>query len=190
MLCHTLLAVFVSKMLIKFQESFCTLLSLLIILFLPCVVNAATGQRDDDGLRIDIPANGHVRIENQYGEIAIEVWQEKYLSVAATIAGGSSPPGRSPVTIDNRNQLLVVSIARTPLDPAAAVSLNVKIPEAAHIDVITGKDPISISGLPASASLRSTSGAISADLPNPINADITARTTGGVIRSELGAAIG
>ncbi len=177
-------------MLFKSQASRSIFLSLFIIVLLPYVVDAVSSQRDEYGLRLDMPASGQIRIENQYGEIAVEVWQEKYLSLAAKIAGGGSPTGRSPVSIDNRKQLLVVSIVRTPLNPPAAVSLNVKIPETAHTDVITGKDAISIRGLPASASLRSTSGTIRVNLPNPLNADITARTTAGVIRSELGSALG
>src|SRR6266508_3996664 len=132
-------------MLFKSQASRSIFLSLFIIVLLPYVVDAVSSQRDEYGLRLDMPASGQIRIENQYGEIAVEVWQEKYLSLAAKIAGGGSPTGRSPVSIDNRKQLLVVSIVRTPLNPPAAV---------------------------------------------PLNADITARTTAGLIRSELGSALG
>lgn len=138
-------------------------------------------------IRIDIPADARVRVENPFGAIAASVWKEKYVSVAAAIEGGAEAFRRSPIVIDNRNQLLLISVVRTPLDPAVGIALAVKLPEGVHAEMNTGAGAIVIQGLPASVSLKSAAGDIRADLPNPLNADISVRSNSGVIRSELAA---
>ena len=136
-------------------------------------------------IRIDVPA-GRVRIENQFGSIVASVWNEKYVSVAATIEG-SIPFKRSPIVIDNREKFLMISVVRRPLDPAVSIGLIVKLPASLHAEINTGSGAINISGIPASAALRSTSGDIVAVLHSPLNADIDARSVVGVIRSALDA---
>ena len=138
----------------------------------------------DSGIRIDVPIDGHVRIENQYGAVQTEVWDEKYVSVAAAFDSEVTFK-RSPVVIDSRKKLLLISISRTPIDPVAEVSLTVKLPRTVHAEVITGKGSISLVGLPSSASIRSVSGDLKVELSRPINADINARSISGSIRSEL-----
>lgn len=138
-------------------------------------------------IRIDVPADVRVRIENQFGGIVASVWKEKYVSVAATIEGSSAPFKRSPIVIENKNKLLMISVVRTPPDLAAGIALTVKLPEGVHAEVNTGASPIALNGLPASVSLRSSTGDIRAELPSPLNADISARSGSGVIRSTLAA---
>ncbi|MGH9880723.1 MAG: VWA domain-containing protein [Pyrinomonadaceae bacterium] len=143
----------------------------------------------EQGIRIDLPADGHVRIENQFGAVETEVWNERYVLVSATIERGATFR-RSPVVIQNRNRLLLVSIVRTPVDPAVTILLTVKIPSSAHAEIVTGGGSIALSGLPAAASMRSVSGDIRAELSHPLNADIDARSASGAIRSELEAPLG
>jgi VWFA-related protein len=143
----------------------------------------------DDGLRIDVPAAARVRIENQFGQVAAEVWKEKYVSVSASIEGTGNRFTRSPIVIENRAKLLVISVIRTPVDPSAGITLTVKLPEGSHAEIVTGVGSISMRGVLASASLKSVSGDIRAELSHPLNADISARTTNGTIRSELAAAL-
>lgn len=138
-------------------------------------------------IRIDVPTDARVRVENRFGAIAASVWKEKYVSVAATIEGGAAAFRRSPIVIDTRNQLLLISVVRTPLDPAVGIALTVKLPEGVHAEINTGTGAIVMQGLPASISLKSSAGDISTDLPNPLNADIKAQSSSGVIRSELAA---
>ncbi len=140
--------------------------------------------QSEQGIRIDVPVDGHVRIENQFGAVKLEVWNEKYVLVAARFDSGAIFK-RSPVVIDNRKKLLLISIIRTPLDPEAGILLSVKIPRTANAEVITGNGSIALIGLPASAAARSVSGDIRAELSQPLNVDINARSTSGVIRSEL-----
>lgn len=137
-----------------------------------------------EGIQIELPANGHVRVENQFGEVAAEVWKENYVSVSATIEG-TVPFARSPVVIDNTSQLLGIRIVRRPTDPVAAVRVTIKVPERAHIEVVTGKGPVSLRGTPTSASLRSVSGEVGVEFLGPPDADIIAKSTTGVVKSEL-----
>jgi VWFA-related protein len=138
-------------------------------------------------IRINVVTAARVRIENRFGGITAAVWKEKYVSVAASIEGGAAAFRRSPIVIDNRNQQLQIGVVRTPLDPAVGISLTVKFPEDVHVEIDTSSGAISIEGLPVSASLKSTAGEISVQLPNPLDADITARSVNGPIRSELAA---
>ena len=137
-----------------------------------------------EGIQIELPAGGHVRVENQFGEVAAEVWKEKYVSVSAIIEGTKSF-AHSPVVIENRNKLLAISIVRRPADPVEAIKLVIKIPESAHAEIITGSGPVSMRGVPSSASIRSLAGEVRIQFLESANADIIARSTKGLVRSEL-----
>ena len=51
-----------------------------------CFAQSAPGNAFE-GIQIELPANGNIRVENQFGGVAAEVWKEKYVSVSATIEG-------------------------------------------------------------------------------------------------------
>lgn len=141
----------------------------------------------DSGIRIDVPADARLQIDNRFGGIAASVWKERYVSLTATIEGGATDFKRSPIVVDNRNRVLSISVVRTPLDPVVVVDLKVRIPETVHAEISTDAGTLTIQGLTASASLRSSSGDIRVNLPNPIDADIRAKSVSGVIRSDLAA---
>src|SRR5258708_39598172 len=50
-----------------------------------------------EGLRLELPANGNLRIENQRGGVIVELWAENYVSVAAITDSGQQ--SRSPAVI-------------------------------------------------------------------------------------------
>src|SRR5438132_1516934 len=137
-----------------------------------------------EGVQIELPASGRIRIENQFGGVTAEVWKEKYVSVSATIEG-TKAFARSPVVVDNTNQLLGIRIIRRPTDPVAAIRVTIKVPEAARIEIITGKGPASLRGTTSSASLRSISGEVEVEFLGSPDADIIAKSMTGVIKSEL-----
>lgn len=141
----------------------------------------------EEGIRIDVPARARIRVENHFGPIAADVWQEKYVSVAATLEGSNRPFTRSPIVIENKTQQLSISVIRTPIDPNAGIRLLVKIPADAHAEIITREGNIVIRGLCASASLRSAVGDVRAELPSRLNAQISASSENAVIKSELAA---
>ncbi|MBC8032472.1 MAG: VWA domain-containing protein [Pyrinomonadaceae bacterium] len=136
------------------------------------------------GVQIDAPAGGQIRIENQYGEVRIEVWKEKYVSVSAFFDPGASFV-RSPVVIENRLRLLAISVVRRRNDPVAAIELAVKVPENAHVEIVTGKHTSVMNGLPSSALMTSLTGDIKVELPPSVNADISAKSTKGSINSTI-----
>jgi len=136
------------------------------------------------GIQIDAPVDGRIRIENQFGEVRVEVWKEKYVSVSAIVDPKASFT-RSPVVIENKPRSLAINIVRRRNDPAAAIELAVKIPESAHVEIVTGKHAASLEGLPASASLTTLAGNIKVELPASVNADILAKSTSGSVNSTL-----
>src|SRR5207247_3580753 len=101
---------------------------------LPLSLSAETLQSETpQGIRIEFVTASYLRIENQFGGVDAEVWKENYVTVSATVEG-SKPLARSPVVIENRKQLLSISIVRRPTDPAVVIKLTVKIPESAHAE--------------------------------------------------------
>ncbi len=149
------------------------------------LILAASPQNDaTQGIRIEFAAGGHVRIENQFGDVNAEVWNENYVTVAAS-NDGNTPLTRSPVVIENRKQLLSISIVRRPSDPPDQIKLTVKVPATAHTEIVTGKYSVALHGVPSSASLRSTSGPIDVEFRDTPNADIFARSLTGSVASTL-----
>jgi len=163
----------------KVQKVLCGLIFL--VVFSPTTAYA------DDEIRIDLPAGGQLKVRNDFGNVSVEVWQNSYVAVSALIGGdGSKRFTRSPIIIDNRGMLLTISVVRRPLDPIVPVHLRVKIPETSLLDVSTTTGSISMLGMPGSATLKSSSGALQATFNTETNADISARSLRGIIKSSLG----
>src|SRR4030095_1619377 len=63
----------------------------------------------DDDIRIDLPNGGQVRVQNQFGNVSADVWNNPFVSVSATIEGNSSVRfRRSPILIDKRGSVLSI----------------------------------------------------------------------------------
>ena len=162
----------------------------------------------DEGIRIDLPSNGQLRVENQFGDININVGKERDVSVSARLEtmesgnagnarGGGVPianlqnqsgtiVNRSPVVIETKKDLLSISVIRPAGDPHVRVNLTLTIPPNTHAEIITGAGTIISRGLSLSMSLNTIAGPIQAQLEAPLNADIIARSSGGIVRSEIG----
>ena len=165
----------------KVQKVLCGLIFL--AAFSPTTAHA------DDEIRIDLPAGGQLKVRNDFGNVSAEVWSNSYVAVSAAIGGdGSTRFSRSPIVIDNRGSLVTISVMRRPIDPVVPVHLNVKIPEASRFEASTASGAITMFGMPGSASLKSSSGALTATFRPLTDADITARSLRGTIKSSLGAA--
>jgi len=143
------------------------------------------GKSLDEGIRIDVPADGRVHVENKFGDVNAEVWANSYVSVAASFADPSTSLRRSPILIDNRGKYLAISVFRAPTDLPAVVHLTVKLPVASHLEVVTATGRISLQGLSASASLKSNSGDIESIIPAVVDANISARAPRGIVRSSV-----
>jgi VWFA-related protein len=144
--------------------------------------------RADDEIRIELRPGAELKVRNAFGNVSAEVWRNSYVAVSATIGGdGSTRFSRSPIIIDNRGSLLTISVVRRPLDPIVPIHLNIKIPETSRLDAGTTSGAISMFGMPSSASLKSASGSLTATFHPQADADITARSLRGTIKSAIGA---
>jgi hypothetical protein len=157
------------------SKALCVFAVLATLLFDPAKINSSTFDGD---IRIDLPADGSVRVENQFGAVLAEVWDEKYVSVSASVEGSAPRFTRSPIVIDNRGKLLSISVFRTPVDPVTTINIAVKIPATANLEVLTSKGQITLRGLPTKALLRSRAGDIQSLLPPSVDADVNARSQG------------
>src|SRR5258708_2077524 len=142
---------------------FSVTLKLLCLILLPGIlVSAASGyvKSNEEDIRIDVSSGGQVHVENEFGDVTVEVWSNKYVSVAATVVAGSAKPARSPIVVDNRGKFLLISVVRSPVDPVVAIHLYVRVPDTSHLEVVTTSGRIFLRGLSSSGSLKSQSGDI------------------------------
>ena len=135
------------------------------------------------GVQIEFPESGKLRIENELGEVTAEIWKEKY--VYLTTDQGANSSKRSSVTIDKTEQGFVVRVIRRVGEPVAPINLTIKIPESAHVEIVTGAARISMRGVPSSATVKSVSGDVKVEFLESADADLVARSTRGSVRSEL-----
>jgi VWFA-related protein len=152
------------------------------LLVLSCFAQTPTANTYE-GVQIEFPVGGQLRIENSLGNVAAESWKQKYVHVSTT--EGSVSSRRSSVVIENRNQGFVIRVVRRPGAPVAPIDLTIKFPESAQVEVVTGSGQISLRGLPASAILKSTAGDVRVDLWESANVDIAAKSLQGSVKSEL-----
>ncbi|HSD45827.1 MAG TPA: VWA domain-containing protein, partial [Pyrinomonadaceae bacterium] len=106
---------------------------------------SALAVNSQDEIRIDVPANGQIKVQNDFGNVSVELWENSYAAVSASIEG-SAKFSRSPIVIENRGGRLLISIVRRPVDPVAAIHLLLKVPEnvkvlGANDEVLTPRKP-------------------------------------------------
>ncbi len=113
---------------------------LLVTLFFPSTAPALFA---DDEIRIDVPADGQITVRNDFGSVAVEIWDNSYVAVSATF-DGSARFSRSPLVIDNRGKLLAISVVRRPIDPVVGIHLKVKVPATAKVTARDAKGEVKI----------------------------------------------
>lgn len=136
------------------------------------------------GIQIEFPAGGQLRIENDLGNVAAEAWNQNYLSV--TTSEGTTPTKGASVVIEKKTQGLVVRVVRRPgVGPVAPIDLTIKIPESARVEIVAGSGRISLRGIPSSATVKSVAGDVNVEFVDSVDADIAARSINGRVKSEL-----
>lgn len=135
-----------------------------------------------EGLRLELPENGNLRVENLRGGVIVELWSESYVSVSAITDSGQ--PSRSPAVIQRSDSLLSVRVARGPLG-AQKINLELRIPARAHAAIVTAAGSVEVRGAPAALLVQTNSGEIRVELPNSANADVVADSRTGSITSSL-----
>jgi VWFA-related protein len=98
----------------------------------------APGAYVDDAIRIELPPGGQLRVRNDFGNVSVELWNETFATVSASVEG-AVPLTRSPIIIDNRGKLVTISVVRRPIDPAVPVHIRLKIPPNVDIGVWKAK---------------------------------------------------
>jgi len=162
------------------------LLSLIILPGLFLSTSTSLGNHVEDEIRIDVPADGRVRVENRFGDVRAEIWDKPFVSVSAVVTSPKpSSLTRSPIVIDNRGKYLAISTLRIPANAIATIDLKIKVPQTANLEISTIKGKIALTGLSASALLKSISGDIEASINEPIDVNLTARSARGVITSSF-----
>ncbi|HEX6043601.1 MAG TPA: VWA domain-containing protein [Pyrinomonadaceae bacterium] len=86
-----------------------------------------------DEIRIEVPSGSQLKVQNDFGKVSVEVWDENYATVSYTVEG-SATLTRSPILIDNRGKLISISVVRRPIDPVVTIDLQVRVP--ANVEVI------------------------------------------------------
>src|SRR5215470_677626 len=74
------------------------------------------------GVRLDLPANGNLRVENLRGAVIMEVGDESFVSVAAIAETGEQVS--SPAVIQSSASLLSVRVARADKSPPVHLRLR------------------------------------------------------------------
>src|SRR5437763_17222074 len=63
----------------------------------------------DEGICADLPLDGSLRVENPRGSVHLEVWNEKFVSVVATVKG--EKPKGVPVCSQRTEQFLTIRVS-------------------------------------------------------------------------------
>ncbi len=147
----------------------------------PAPGSAPTFQASQD-LRLEIPANGNLRVENLRGGVIAEVWDQNYVSVSAITDSGEH--SRSPAVIQRTDTLLSLRVGRGPVG-AQKLNLELRIPARAHAAIVTDSGSVEVRGAPAALLIQTISGEIRVELPNNTGADVVAESRTGNISSSF-----
>src|SRR5690242_714430 len=126
-------------MLSEIQKVLCGLACLVV----SCFPNIASASISQDEIRIDVSPNAQIKVRNDFGDVTVERWTNNYVAVSAAIEG-SVKFNRSPIVIDNRASLLTISVVRRPVDPVAAIHLQLKVPQNADVSGSSARGEIKI----------------------------------------------
>jgi VWFA-related protein len=162
---------------------------LLVSLFLfASFAGQARGSAPAAEIHVDLPSNGQLRVENQFGNIDIRVGKQRDVSVSAELAANQSVQALngSPVVIETKRDLLFISVVRPANNQQLSINLMLTIPPNTRAEIVTGQGTVFSKGLPASLSLNSGAGAIQVELDTPLDADVIARSTLGQVRVQIG----
>ena len=106
-------------------------MAVLVFFFLVALLFPTTALSADE-IRIELPPGSQLKVQNDFGNVSVEQWDQNYATVSYTVEGAATL-SRSPILIDNRGKLVTISVVRRPIDPVVAIHLKLKVP--ANIEV-------------------------------------------------------
>src|SRR5712691_11344418 len=171
---------------IFFRKLFCLLAGLCLTFVANAAVTSSAGLQAEAGLRLELPANGNLRVENLRGGVIAELWSENYVSVSAITDSGQQ--SRSPAVVQRSESLLSMRVPRGATG-AARINLKLKIPARAHVAIVTNESSVEVRGLPAALLVQTISGEIRFELSAGSGADVLADSRTGTISSPFPSAV-
>src|SRR5260370_7916820 len=84
-----------------FSRSLCLTLGLCLPIVGNLIAVKVSATQSDEGLRLELPVNGNLRVENLRGGVIAELWNEGYVSVSSITDSGHHtrpPPPLQPTT--------------------------------------------------------------------------------------------
>jgi VWFA-related protein len=141
-------------------------------------VGPAGAQERIAGLRLELPANGNLRVENLRGAVTVDVWSENYVSLSA-ISDGGQPSVATPPVVDRGAGLLSIRLGKA----ATRVNLQLHVPMRAHVAIQTAAGAVEVRGVPAALLAQTFSGEISLDVTAETNASFVAYSKTGKVSS-------
>src|SRR2546427_3193269 len=96
----------------SFPKFFVQLGLFLALIFQIQAIRSATRPQSQEGVRLELPDNGNLRVENLHGGVIADLWNENYVSVLAITDSGQA--SRSPAVVQRTDTLLSVRVVRGP----------------------------------------------------------------------------
>ena len=143
---------------------------------------SSTKAQTNTGVRLELPANGNLRVENLRGAVIMEVGDESFVSVAAIAETGEQVA--SPAVIQSSATLLSVRVARA--DKSPPVHLRLRVPSKTHAAIFTATGSVEVRNLPRALLIQTASGEVRVDLPSGSNATVVAESKTGNVSSSIG----
>lgn len=159
------------------QASLIALLSL--VFFHPAESIAQSSIRVES---FTLKPGGQVRIENARGGISVEVWEGQKVRITAEKTNGTPIERSDLVLMAAQNTVLVQCKQGVQM---GRIDFVVYVPQNSHLHLLGGAWPIEVSGSLASAVIESTAGSISYRVPKTDNAQVSMRSTRGLVRSTV-----
>ncbi|HEX3085954.1 MAG TPA: VWA domain-containing protein [Pyrinomonadaceae bacterium] len=136
-------------------------------------------EQSGEGLRLELPANGNLRIENLRGGVTVDVWSESYVAISAVADNGQ--PSATPPVVDRGASLLSVRLGKG----STRVNLHLHVPVRAHMAIQTEAGAVEVRGVSAALLAQSFSGEISLDVPPGTDASFVASSRTGNVSSSV-----
>jgi VWFA-related protein len=136
-------------------------------------------QQAGEGLRLELPANGNLRVENLRGGVTVDVWSENYVSISAIADNGQQ--SATPPVVDRGASLLSVRLG----NGATRVNLQLHVPVRAHMAIQTAAGAVEVRGVSAALLAQTFSGEISLDVPPETSASVVAYSRTGKVSSSI-----
>jgi hypothetical protein len=140
-----------------------------------------TKAQTSSGVRLELPANGNLRVENLRGAVIMEVGDESFVTVAAVAENGEQMP--SPAVIQSSATLLSVRVARA--DKSPRVHLTLRVPAKTHAAIFTANGSVEVRSLPRALLVQTVSGEVRVDVPGNSNATVVAESKTGNVTSSI-----